>query len=178
MVNTKHSLQASGNERAEANDYSGAIKLWNRALLLTPDRAVLHEMKAQVFIPSSLLTILCRSARRLLLEDTSLVPEVGLACHILSWYTVMTPLCMFGSDSFGGRADLGSGAECKQGSEGSSWITHKLLHLFWLLCYSRSGCLKNTFVSWVHVPQLRFCAARSSIDGDGKGPGSASKKKD
>ena len=54
-------VQASGNERAEAQDYSGAIKFWNRALLLTPDKAALHEMKAQVRSSSWILLFQERS---------------------------------------------------------------------------------------------------------------------
>lgn len=40
--------QASGAKKAEAGDFSGAIKMWNRALDYSPGRSALHEMKAQV----------------------------------------------------------------------------------------------------------------------------------
>ena len=40
--------QNEGNVAADANRFSTALQLWERAIRLTPDRAVLHEQKAQV----------------------------------------------------------------------------------------------------------------------------------
>lgn len=43
-------LQSEGNVAADAEKYSSALQAWDKALRLTPARAVLHEQKAQVFL--------------------------------------------------------------------------------------------------------------------------------
>jgi len=45
-----NALQEEGNKRAEASEYSAAVRLWDRALLYAPKRAVLHELKSQVLL--------------------------------------------------------------------------------------------------------------------------------
>ena len=44
----EHAIQDEGFEKAESKDFSAAIRLWDMALALRPQYAVLHEMKAQV----------------------------------------------------------------------------------------------------------------------------------
>ena len=62
-------LQEEGSLKAEAAKHSEAIRLFDKALGLTPTRAVLHELKAQVRMPrgSSNFQLrrerCCRSAR-------------------------------------------------------------------------------------------------------------------
>lgn len=43
-------LQSEGNVAADAEKYSSALRAWDKAIRLTPARAVLHEQKAQVFL--------------------------------------------------------------------------------------------------------------------------------
>lgn len=43
-------LQEQGNTQAAEGNLSGALGSWNRAIQLTPGRAVLHEQRAQVFL--------------------------------------------------------------------------------------------------------------------------------
>ncbi len=43
-------LQEEGNLRAEASDFSAAVRLWDRALLYAPRRAALHELKSHVLL--------------------------------------------------------------------------------------------------------------------------------
>ena len=44
-------LQEQGNAQAAEGNLSGALAAWNRAIQLTPGRAVLHEQRAQVSTP-------------------------------------------------------------------------------------------------------------------------------
>jgi len=43
-----YAIQGEGFEKAQSKDFSAAIRLWDMALALRPQYAVLHEMKAQV----------------------------------------------------------------------------------------------------------------------------------
>lgn len=42
--------QEDGSTSAEDRNFSRALRSWNRAIALTPDRAVLHELKAQALL--------------------------------------------------------------------------------------------------------------------------------
>ncbi|CAK0780551.1 hypothetical protein CVIRNUC_005090 [Coccomyxa viridis] len=44
------SLKDQGFQKAEEKDFSTAIRLWDEALILRPQNAELHEMKAQVLL--------------------------------------------------------------------------------------------------------------------------------
>ena len=50
-------LQEQGNAQAAAGNLSGALGSWNRAIQLTPGRAVLHEQRAQVSMPAGHLEL-------------------------------------------------------------------------------------------------------------------------
>ncbi|XP_060198365.1 uncharacterized protein LOC132627187 [Lycium barbarum] len=49
-VDTVESFQQLGNKLAEEGKYSEALGKWESALLLMPDRAILHEQKAQILL--------------------------------------------------------------------------------------------------------------------------------
>lgn len=59
-----NSLQEEGNQRAEASDYSAAVRLWDRALLFAPKRAVLYELKSQVLMEVGQMWEAVQSASR------------------------------------------------------------------------------------------------------------------
>lgn len=48
LVQGSQSMQDEGNAAADNGQFSAALRLWEQAIRLTPDRAVLHEQKAQV----------------------------------------------------------------------------------------------------------------------------------
>ena len=50
-------LQEQGNTQAAEGNLSGALGSWNRAIQLTPGRAVLHEQRAQVSMPAEHLEL-------------------------------------------------------------------------------------------------------------------------
>lgn len=77
--------QASGAEKAEAHDYSGALKLWNRALTLSPNQAALHEMKSQA----------CLLAQNLIVTETC--SKMLLLMHNMQLSSVLdSTLCFIG----------------------------------------------------------------------------------
>ena len=50
-------LQEQGNAQAAEGNLSGALGSWNRAIQLTPGRAVLHKQRAQVSMPAEHLEL-------------------------------------------------------------------------------------------------------------------------
>ncbi|KAK3260027.1 hypothetical protein CYMTET_31002 [Cymbomonas tetramitiformis] len=57
-------IQAEGNTQAENGLFREALKRWERALDLTPERAVLHELKAQVLLEMDAVWQAVRSAKK------------------------------------------------------------------------------------------------------------------
>ncbi|KAH0681596.1 hypothetical protein KY284_022681 [Solanum tuberosum] len=50
MIKLLESFQQQGNKLAEEGKYREALGKWESALLLMPDRAILHEQKAQILL--------------------------------------------------------------------------------------------------------------------------------
>ena len=57
-------LQEQGNAQAAEGNLSGALGSWNRAIQLTPGRAVLHEQRAQVSMPAEHVELPARGGRQ------------------------------------------------------------------------------------------------------------------